>query len=95
MKGELNAKRFFNAMAFVALVIAGVVLVLSKILGALGVQVNLLTILNNIAYVLAFVVTAVAAFYYVRTKRSLAWTIVYIVAVLLVVVPLVLSMFQI
>lgn len=93
MKRELNTKKFFNAMAFVALVIAGIVLVVSKILDIVGIDIKILGILNTIASVLAYVVTAVAAYYYVRTKRNIAWLIVYIVAVILVVVPLVLSIF--
>ena len=95
MKRELNTKKFFNAMAFVALCIAGIALLVSKILGWLNAGVQFANILNQVAYVLAFVVTAVAAFYYVRTKRSVAWTVIYVLAVLLVVGPLVLSMFNI
>lgn len=93
MKRELNAKKFFNAMAFVALVISGIALLISKIF--FGANTTVSAILNNIAYILAFVVTAFAAFNYVRTRRSITWTIVYIVAVIIVVVPLVLSMFRI
>lgn len=93
MKKELNTKKFFNAMAFIALVIAGIVLVVSKILGAVGIDIKILSILNTVASTLAFVVTSVAAYYYVRTKRSIAWMIVYVIAVILVVVPLVLSLF--
>ena len=92
MKNQLNSKKFFNAMAFVALVISGVALLISKIF--LGTS-TAATVLNSIAYVLAFVVTSFCAFFYVRTKRSIAWTIVYIVAVIIVIVPLVLSMFNI
>lgn len=95
MKNELNTKKFFNAMAFVGLVIAGIALIVSKILGWLSVGAQFAGILNQVAYCLAFIVTAVAAFYYVRTKRSATWLIIYVIAVLLVVVPLVLSMFNV
>lgn len=90
MKNQLNSKRFFNAMAFVALVISGIALLISKIfLGANTVAAN---ILNSIAYVLAFIVTSFCALSYVRTKHSIVWTIIYIVAVIIVVVPLVLTL---
>ena len=91
MKRELNTKRFFNMLAFIALMISGVALLISKIFFC-GTVAN---ILNNVAYVLAFVVTAVAAYHYVRTKRNLVVTIIYIIAVIIVVIPLVLSLFSI
>lgn len=93
MKKELNTKKFFNLLAFIALIISGVALLISKIF--FGANTNTAMILNNTAYVLAFVVTAVSAYHYVRTRRSLVWLIVYIIAVIIVVVPLVLSMFKI
>ena len=91
MKRELNTKRFFNMLAFIALIISGVALLISKIfLGGTSASV-----LNGIAYTLAFIVTSVCAYSYVRTRRSLTVLIIYIVAVVIVVVPLILSMFRI
>lgn len=92
MKNQLNTKKFFNAMAFVALIIAGIALLISKIFFGTS---TVAIVLNSIAYALAFLVTSICAYFYVRTKRSLAWTIVYVVAVIIVIVPLVLSMFKI
>ena len=91
MKNQLNSKKFFSAMAFIALVISGVALLISKIF--LGANTVAATVLNSIAYVLAFVVTSFCAYNYVKTKHSIVWVIVYIVAVVIVVVPLVLTMF--
>lgn len=91
MKNQLGSRKLFSAMAFVALVISGIALLISKIF--LGANTTAATVLNNIAYVLAFVVTSFCAFLYVKTKRNLVWTIIYVVAVIIVVVPLVLSMF--
>ena len=93
MKGELNSKKFFNLLAFCALVISGIVLVLTKVLAVCGVIWAGLGILNTIAYILAFLVLAIAAFNYVRTKHSTVWNIVYIVAVLLALVPLIIDLF--
>ena len=93
MKGELNSKRFFNMLAFISLAISGVVLVLTKVLAACGITWTGLAILDTIAYMLGFVVTAVAAFQYVRTKQSAIYTIIYIIAVLLVIVPLFINLF--
>lgn len=93
MKGELQSKRFYNLLAFCALVISGVVLVLTKVLAACGITWAGLGILNTIAYIMAFAVLAVAAFNYVRTKHSTVWTIIYVVAVLLALVPLIIDLF--
>ena len=92
MKKDLNTKRFFNMLAFIALVISGVALLISKIFFGDSATASFL---NGVAYVLAFVVTSVSAFYYVRSTRNITILIVYIVAVIIVVVPLVLSMFRI
>jgi uncharacterized membrane protein SirB2 len=91
MKNQLNSRKFFNAMAFVALIISGVALLISKIF--LGANTTGARVLNNIAYILAFVVTSFCAFFYVKTKHSIVWTLIYIAAVIIVVVPLVLSLF--
>ena len=93
MRNQLNAKKFFHAMAFVALVISGIALLISKIF--FGANTTVAAVLNNIAYILAFTVTGFFAFFYVRTKRSVVWLVVYIIAVVIVVIPLVLSMFRI
>ena len=91
MKNELNRKKFFNAVAFVALIFAGIALLIAKffipntIVGR---------VLSNLAYILAFVTTAVCAFNFVRTKRNIVYTILYVIAVILVLVPLVLSLFN-
>ena len=94
MKAELNQKKFFNMLAFWSLIISGSVLVLTKILAFCGITWVGLGVLNTIAYILAFIVTAIAAFHYVRTKHSTGWTIVYIVSILLVLTPLIIDLFR-
>ena len=94
MKSELKMKKFLNAMAFVVLVISGIALVVSLVLGKLSVAQNFANILRQIAYCLAFIVTAVVAYSYVRTKRSTAWLVIYIICVIFVVVPLVIGLFN-
>ena len=91
MNNQLNFRKMFNGIAFVALMLSGIALLISKIF--LGADTSAARVLNNIAYVLAFTVTSICAYFYVRTKRNIVWTIIYVVVVLIVVVPLVLSMF--
>ena len=94
MKNELKMRQFFNALAFVALAISGVALVVSLILGKLNVGQEIANVLKNVSYCLAFVVTAVSAYNYVKTKRSTTWLVIYILCVVFVVVPLVIGMFS-
>ena len=91
MKYQLNFRKMFNAIAFVCLMISGIALLISKIF--LGADSSAARILNSVAYVLAFTVTSICAYFYVRTKRNIVWTIIYVVVVLIVVVPLVLTLF--
>ena len=91
MKNELNRKKFLNAIAFIALIFAGIALLIAKFFIPNTVVGR---VLSNLSYILAFVTTAVCAFNYVRTKRNVAYLIVYFIAVILVVVPLVLSLFN-
>ncbi|MBR4123980.1 MAG: hypothetical protein IKR12_00220 [Clostridia bacterium] len=91
MKNELNRKKFLNAIAFIALIFAGIALLIAKFFIPNTVVGR---VLSNLSYILAFVTTAVCAFNYVRTKRNIVYTIIYIIAVTLVVVPLVLSLFN-
>ena len=93
MKGELNSERFFNMLAFWALVISGFVLVLTKILAVCGITWVGLGVLNTIAYILSFVVMSIAAYNYVRTRQSTVWIVVYVIAVLLAFVPLIINLF--
>lgn len=95
MKGELKFKKFLNALAFVALAISGIALIVALILGKLNTALGFANALRQVAYCLAFVVTAVVAYGYVRTKRSVAWLVVYILCVVFIVVPLVIGMFHI
>lgn len=94
MKTELKMKRFLNAMAFIVLVMSGIALVVSLVLGKLSVAENFANLLKQIAYCLAFVVTSVVAYGYVRTKRSAVWLVIYIICVVFVVVPLVIGLFN-
>ena len=94
MKNELRVKKFINGVAFCVLVISGIALVVSLILGKLEVAQNFANILRQISYCLAFIVVSVSAYSYVRTKRSAGWLIVYINCVLFVVVPLIVGLFS-
>ena len=94
MKNELRLKKFLNGIAFCVLIISGVALVVSLVLGKLEVAQNFANVLRQISYCLAFIVVSVSAYNYVKTKRSTVWLIIYIVCVLFVVVPLIVGLFS-
>ena len=93
MKSELNMKKFLNCLAFVAICFAALGLLIVRILGWFNVASQLAGILSQVANAFAYIVTSIAAYSFVRTKRSTVWMAVYIVAVILIAVCLILPIF--
>ena len=75
-----NWRTFMNFVAFLAICCIGVALVIGRIFPSVA------SAFDSVAKILAYVVTAVSAFYYVRNKRNVAYFIVWIVVVILIVV---------
>ena len=78
-----NWNKVFDFIAFVGLCLVAVVLVLQNILKANGDVVNALRLIGSC---IAYLVTAVSAFFYVRSKRNVWWYVAYAVAVVLIIV---------
>ena len=76
-----NLSKIMNLIAFVGLAIVAVVLVLQKILSG-----EIIGALRTIGESIAYFVTAVSAFFYVKTKRNIWWYVAYTVFVILVIV---------
>ena len=76
-----NFGKVMNFIAFVGLAIVAVVLVLQKILSG-----EIIGALRTIGESIAYFVTAVSAFFYVKTKRNVWWYVAYAVCVILVIV---------
>lgn len=76
-----NLSKVMNFIAFVGLAIVAVVLVLQKILSG-----EIIGALRTIGESIAYFVTAISAFFYVRTKRNIWWYVAYTVFVVLVIV---------
>lgn len=82
MEKQIKAKRFFDFLAFIAIIAVAVSLIISFIFKATAVA----GALDLIASCLAYLITAFSAFFYVRAKSS-AWAyITYFVALILIVV---------
>lgn len=79
---EKGYKKFIYAISFVSLFFIGLVLLFNLIFGQEFI--NIANILNNIATILAYFVVVINAFFFVRTKRSIVYMVLYIIAVLLI-----------
>ena len=81
----LKGKQLVNFLAFWSIALIAVVLVLGKLLGWL-ISANFLNLLQLFALIVAEAITAVYAYSYVRAKNKTAWTVVFIVFIVLIVV---------
>ena len=77
-----NFGKIVNFIAFVGLSCVAVVLILQSIFA----EGAFLSALRVIGESIAYFVTAVSAFFYVRTKRNVWWYVAYTVFVALVVI---------
>lgn len=100
MKKEINSKRFFYAMAFVAITFLAVALLVNLIASKVGsngedVFSKIANIIKQIAQALAYTCACVSAYGYVRSKRNVAYLVVYIIACVMIAVFVVLPIFGI
>lgn len=80
-----NFSKLINSLAFIGLIIIAIVLVLQKFMDG-----QLLTALHIIGEAIAYLVTAITAYFYVQSKRGVWWYVAYFVALALIVVFMVL-----
>lgn len=85
MASNGNFKRFLNMIAFIGVIAVAVALLISLIFG--GNEVS--AAFNKVAQIIAYLVTAFYAFYYVQAQRNTIITIVYIIAVVAIIVLLI------
>ena len=78
-----NFSKVIDCIAFIGLCLVAIVLVLQKIFSGDG---SFISALRTIGESIAYTITAISAFFYVRTKRNVWWYIGYTVALVLVVV---------
>lgn len=100
MQKEINQKRFFSAMAFVAITFLAIALLISLIASKVGsngedVFSNVANIIRQIAQALAYVCACISAYGFVRSKRSAVYVIIYIVACIMIAVFVILPIFGI
>ena len=86
-------KKFMNMLAYIGLVCVAFALLLAKILGWLKAGGSVAGAFASVGQCIAYIVTMVYAFQFVRSKRNIWWWVTYWVAVALVVLMVILSLF--
>lgn len=82
-----NFEKVIHCMAFFGLAIIAVVLVLQMIFNNNG---SLIVALRTIGEAIAYSITAIYGFFYVKSKRNIWWYLAYVIALVLVVVFMIL-----
>ncbi len=87
----MKGKGFVNFLSYIAIAFVAVALVLAKIFDTFQLSSNLINAMTLIAQIIAYAITAVFAFYYAKSRKSIGWMIAYVVFVIIIVVFLVLN----
>lgn len=91
---ELKLKKLVNAVAYFAIIFLAVALLFSQISsGSTSLFGSIANIFERLANVIAYLIVAVMAFFYVKTKRNIIYMITYIVAIILIIVFIILPLF--
>lgn len=85
----MKGKQFVNFLAYISIALIAVALFVGKILGWL-IDDRVVNILAIIAQIIAYTITAVYAFMFAKSKRSIGWMVAYIIFVIVIIVFMVL-----
>ncbi len=88
----MKGKSIINFLAYFAIAFIAVALVLGKIFQAfkLGVVFDALSL---VAQIIAYSITAVYAFQFAKSKKSIGWMIAFIIFIILIALFLILGIF--
>ena len=81
----MKGKSIVNFLAYISIALIAVVLIVGKLLGWL-INEDILNLLNLIAQVIAYIITAVYAFSFAKSKKKIGWMVAYVVFIILIVV---------
>ena len=85
-----SGKRIINMLAFIGLFLIALALILAKLLGVFGISASVTDAIQMVGECIAYVVTAIYSFLFVRRQRNVWWWVAYIVSVVVVVLLLIL-----
>ena len=81
----MKGKQLVNFLAYLAVGLIAIALILGKLLGWL-INPQVLAIMNLVAQIVAYTITAVFAFCFAKSKRNKGWMIAYLVFVVVIIV---------
>lgn len=84
-------KKFMSILAFLGLCFVAFALLLARILGAIGVSASVTNAMLSVGECLAYIVTMVYAFNFVKGKRSPWWWVAYWVSVVVILLLVILQ----
>jgi len=87
----MKGKSFVSFLSYIAIAFIAIALILGKILGAVGLSSTVVGALNLIAQIIAYAITAVYAFAYAKSRKSIGWMVAYIIFVVAIIIFLVLG----
>ena len=90
----MKGKSIVSFLSYIAIAFIAVALILGKILGAVGLSSTVVGALNLIAQIIAYAITAVYAFAYAKSRKSIGWMVAYIIFVVAIIIFLVLGNIQ-
>ncbi len=89
-QGGKDWRVIINALAFVSVMLIGIALILVKIFG--GGQVS--TVIANVANALAYIITAISGFFFVKNKKQVWIWVAYLVGVVMIIIGFILTLFS-
>ena len=95
MSSKWEFRKFLNCIAYIAMIFAAVTYILMRFTFVPAISEFAVAFLLPVANFFAYCVASVSAFYYARSKRSAVWTILWVIATIIVLVLLVLSVIRI
>ena len=87
----MKGKGFVNFLAYFAVAFIAVALILTKIFSSFSRLEVVANVLEDVAKVIAYSITAVYAFYFAKSKKHIAWMVCYILFVIAIIVFFVLG----
>ena len=87
----MKGKSFVSFLSYIAIAFIAIALILGKILGAVGLSSTVVGARNLIAQIIAYAITAVYAFAYAKSRKSIGWMVAYIIFVVAIIIFLVLG----
>jgi len=86
----MKGKQIINLLAYISIALIAITLLVGKTLDWL-IDDSILNIINLIAQIIAYTITAVYGFMFAKSQRKIGWMVAYIIFVIAIIVYAVLN----